>query len=222
MEQIVKDIIIQYGSSVLCADVFRETFEQEHHFQTTVGEHILGVTAEAVKFCLRFEMTDDETLSNVVTSCLCHDISLAGRDGKYQNKYETLVRHPKDSAQIYKELTGENEERVLDAIRSHMFPLKLSVPRHREGWILTLADKISSSMDIMKIVPVTAEECEEIIRLASEKEAEKRLTSEKEAEKSLTTEKKEAEKSLTSEKEAEKKTGRREVNEEKPDGGNES
>ncbi len=166
MEEDVKVTIIKYGRNILCSDAFQATFEQNHHFKTTVGDHTLGVTAEAVKICLRHNVTDEKTLSNVVASCLCHDLSLSGREDKYQNNFETLIYHPEHSAQAYMDLTGEEDERVLNAIRSHMFPLKPQLPKYKEGWILTLADKISSSMDILKIQPVTPEEREELLEMA--------------------------------------------------------
>lgn len=171
MDQEIRDIIIKHGSNILCSDTFKETFDQTHHYKTTVGDHILGVTVEAVKVCLRHNQTDDQTLGNVVTSCLCHDLGIVGRDEKYNNNFETLIWHPKHSAEVYKELTGEEDERVLDAIHSHMFPLKPPMPKHREGWILTWADKISASMDILQIPPVTVEEREELLEMA-EKEQE--------------------------------------------------
>ncbi|MBR5046885.1 MAG: HD domain-containing protein [Eubacterium sp.] len=168
MDQDVKDIIIKYGSSIISSDTFRATFDQTHHYKTTLGDHTLGVTVEAVKFCLRYGLTDDRTLGNVVTSCLCHDLSLVGRDDKYRSNFETLRKHPGHSAEAYMDLTGENDERVLNAIRSHMFPLKPSLPRHKEGWILTLADKISASTDLLMIPPVTIEEREELLALSEE------------------------------------------------------
>lgn len=168
MDQEIKDAIIKYGRDILCSDTFKATFEQIHHYKTTLGDHTLGVTAEAVKICFRHGITDDETLGNVVTSCLCHDISLIDRDEKYRNNLQTLIWHPRHSAEAYMDLTGEEDEKVLNAIRSHMFPLKPSLPRHREGWILTLADKISASMDILEIPPVTIEEREEILMLSGQ------------------------------------------------------
>ena len=175
MEQEIKEIIVKYGSHILCSDTFQETFGQTHHYKTTVGDHTLGVTAEAVKLCLRYGQTEDETLDNVVTSCLCHDLSMIGRDEKYRNNLETLIWHPRHSAEVYKDLTGDDNERVVNAIHSHMFPLKPSIPpKHREGWILTLADKISSSKDIMKNMHLSIEEREEILELAAKAEAEEK------------------------------------------------
>ena len=168
MEQEVKEIIIKYGSEILVSDTFQAGFEQTHHYKTTVGDHTLGVTAEAVKFCLRHNMTDEEILRNVVTSSLCHDISLIGREDKYSSNLETLRKHPRHSVEIYKDLTGESDKKVINAIRSHMFPLTPKLPKHREGWILTLADKISASTDLFNVPPVTPEERDELLEQASQ------------------------------------------------------
>ncbi len=174
MREDIKEIIINYGSDIICSEIFRESFEQKHHYKTTVGDHILGVTAEAVKFCIRHGMTDDKTLSNVVTSSLCHDLGILGRDEKYNNNLQTLMRHPGQSAEAYIELTGEENKRVLNAINAHMFPLKPKLPKYKEGWVLTFADKIRSSMDILKIPPVTAEEREELLELAKKRNSEEK------------------------------------------------
>lgn len=164
MRQDVKDIIIKYGSQIICTEAFRETFDQTHHYRTTLGDHTLGVTVEAVKFCLRHGMTDEETLSNVVVSCLCHDLGLMGREEKYQNNLETLIRHPKQSAEVYMDLSGEENDRVLNSIRSHMFPLKTPVPRYKESWVLVLADKIGASLETLASPALTVEEREELLR----------------------------------------------------------
>ena len=169
MNQEVKDIIIKYGSQILCSEAFRTTFHQTHHVKTTVGAHTMGVTVEAVQLSLSHGITDDQTLRNIVTSCLYHDIGLVGRDDKYRNTYQTLIRHPRDSARAYMELTGEKDERVLNAIRTHMFPVKPFPPAYKEGWILTLADKIFSIREMLKIPTVSDEEIKELL-MQAEKE----------------------------------------------------
>lgn len=125
----------------MCSADFKETFSQTHHISTTVGDHTLGVTAEAVELCLKHGLTDDVTLNNVVTASLCHDLGIIGRDEKFRNNMQCLVWHPRHSAKRYKDMTKDPDERVVDSILCHMFPLKLRMPRYKEGWILALADK---------------------------------------------------------------------------------
>ena len=166
MNDNIRDIILKYGSSILCSEEFRKTFEQTHHHITTVGDHTLGVTSEAVKICLRHGLEDDYTLSNVVTSCLCHDLGIIGREDKFSNNLETLVWHPRHSAEVYMDMTGEEDKRVLNSIRSHMFPLKMCIPRYKESWILVLADKIGASRERMGKPSVTVEDRNQLLMMA--------------------------------------------------------
>ena len=41
-------------------------------------------------------------------------------------------------------------ERELDAIRKHMWPLTILPPSHRESWVITMADKYVSSLEVLK------------------------------------------------------------------------
>ncbi len=79
MEHRIKNIIIRFGASIINSAEFRKTFEQRHHLSKTVGDHTLGVVAEAIKLCLARGMTDETTLRNVVTASLCHDLGIMGR-----------------------------------------------------------------------------------------------------------------------------------------------
>ncbi len=144
MDDNILQIILKYGKDIIASEEFGRTFEQTHHIDTTVGDHTLSVAAEAVKLCLDRGYTDETTLKNVVTSALCHDLGIMGRKEKYANHAVCYVRHPLDSVDAYMNVTGEKDERVIDSIKNHMFPVKPVMPKYKEGWILTLADKISS------------------------------------------------------------------------------
>ena len=76
------------------------------------------------------------------------------------------MRHPVDSGEKYKEVTGEENERILDSILSHMFPLKPRMPRYKEGWILTMADKIGASREKLGRPSVTGKDRDEILKSA--------------------------------------------------------
>lgn len=163
MDSKIKTIMLEYGRKVLLSDEFKRSFHQPHHLNRTVGDHTLGVTAEAVRLCFEWGYEDEDTLKNVVTASLCHDLGILGRKEKYRNNAECLVRHPLDSVDEYIRITGERDERVIDSIKHHMFPLKPGLPKYKEGWILTFADKIAASLEKMGIPPVSEEERELIL-----------------------------------------------------------
>ena len=163
MDYLTRHTILKYGRSVLCSEEFRSTFSQVHHYSTTVGDHLLGVAAEAVKQCRARGLTDDDTLKTVVLAALCHDIGIMGRRKKYRNDAECLIRHPLDSVRAYIRITGEADERVIDSIKCHMFPLKPAAPKYKAGWILTAADKICSVNEKLGKSPVTEEDRKELL-----------------------------------------------------------
>ena len=166
MDKDIPYIILKYGKDIINSEEFKGAFLQTHHFNTTVGDHLLGVTAEAVRICLRHSLTDSETLENVVTASLCHDLGIIGRYGKYKNNFQCLIRHPVDSIEAYKSVTGKENERVLNSIKCHMFPLKLKLPEYKEGWILLLADKTASIKEKLGYPAVSESERDEILASA--------------------------------------------------------
>ena len=72
-------------------------------------------------------------------------------------------RHPLDSVRAYIRITGEADERVIDSIKCHMFPLKPAAPKYKAGWILTAADKICSVNEKFGKSPVTEEDRKELL-----------------------------------------------------------
>jgi uncharacterized protein len=162
-----EDIIIKHGSGIIGSELFAETFLQKHHVVFNVGDHLLGVTAEAVSYCIKNSLTEEPFLDNVVKACLCHDLGIMGRREKFNNDFQCLIWHPIDSVSVYRKVTGEDNEVVVDSILSHMFPLKLRVPKYKEGWILIRADKKAAYSERLGRPLVSEEERKELIRLCT-------------------------------------------------------
>ena len=150
----VVELIVKYGRDIICSSDFQKTFDQTHHKCMTVGDHTLSVAVVAVGLCRRMHIDDETTLRNVITASLCHDLGIMGRDEKFSTNTRCYVRHPEDSVKVYKALTGKDNKRIIDSINAHMFPLKPLPPRYKEGWILTMADKISSVRERLGEPPV--------------------------------------------------------------------
>ena len=163
MDKQVQDIIIRYGGGIINSEVFAQTFLQKHHIVYNVGDHLLGVATEAVGFCLKHSLTGEPFLDNVVKACLCHDLGIMGRKEKFTNDFQCLIWHPIHSVVVYRELTRENNEIVVDSILSHMFPLKLRVPKYKEGWILIMADKKAAYSERLGKPLVSEEERKQIL-----------------------------------------------------------
>ena len=165
MDERIKNIIVEYGADILRSEEFKTTFGQRHHKHMNVGDHTLSVAAVAVRLCLLRNITDDATLKNVVTAALCHDLGIMGRSEKFSNNIQCYIRHPSDSVKAYRRITGEDDRRVIDSINSHMFPLKPVMPRYKESWIITSADKISAMRERLGTPPVNRADSDELFAL---------------------------------------------------------
>lgn len=150
MARQVGNLIYKYGNDILQSEEFQKAFGQTHHKCMTVAEHSLGVAVVSLRisqFLYRLHIpVKDRTL---IIAALCHDLGILGRTEKYRNNFECYGRHPLDSLPIIREIIGEEEydEIIEDSVRRHMWPLTPIPPRHREGLILTTADKVSAVME---------------------------------------------------------------------------
>ncbi len=148
MQEEIRAILFRYGGDILRSDLFRSAWDQTHHAVSTVAQHSLSVAVVSIYICLLLQRKHVRTdLRAVVVSSLCHDLGILGREKKYANEVQCCQRHPGDSVLAFRALTEEEDPLVEDAIAHHMWPLTFLPPRHREGFILTLADKISSCME---------------------------------------------------------------------------
>ena len=137
--------VLNYGRDILCTDVFVKALEQTHHKKTTVGSHSTSVAVIALRMCRRINcrvLHPDERM--VVLAALTHDLGIVGRHEKYSGKFQTYVRHPRDSVMIAKDLLPDMNKKFYRTISRHMFPLTVLPPTSLEGLIVSLADKWAS------------------------------------------------------------------------------
>jgi len=72
---------------------------------------------------------------------LLHDFFLSPEDRTSKDRFISTFVHPKkalQTAQTHFDLSRKEE----DMIRSHMFPINLSVPKYAESWIVSTVDKV--------------------------------------------------------------------------------
>lgn len=72
---------------------------------------------------------------------LLHDFFMSPEDRTKKERFISTFVHPKyalDTAKSHFELSKKEE----DMIRSHMFPINISVPKYAESWIVSTVDKI--------------------------------------------------------------------------------
>lgn len=137
-----------------------------HHQDSTVWTHSISVSFKAYRYALKIKA--DARICAIAG--LLHDFyprawvyseELEKLDPYYVsriNEKESLFKkhgftHGREAKENYIKYFSELEDKkISDSIKCHMFPLTIKPPRYREGWIVTVADKVDSLSSIRFIV----------------------------------------------------------------------
>ena len=144
----ISQTILRYGKDVLHSEEFRSAYSETHHIRGTVSSHSMTVCIMAVRIS-RFLKKQGVSLDekDLVQASLCHDLGMLGRKEKYTNFIAAWKRHPKDSASVARDLVPDLSENAESMIATHMWPVGGPVPRSKEAFVLSMADKLASIAD---------------------------------------------------------------------------
>lgn len=120
-----------------------------HHGDITVFDHCLAVSWLAFKLAKRFS----GNVQDAAIGGLLHDFyPTPWQDKPKQNHFREAhgFVHAREAYQNVQKFFPEyTNDRIKDIIEKHMFPLNPALPRYRETWFVTLADKYVS-LEIFK------------------------------------------------------------------------
>lgn len=129
---------LQYMSivnNILDNDEFLKIKKIEHHGISRY-DHSLKVSYYSYRIAKALHLDYEQT----AVGGLLHDFFLSPEDRSQKDRIKSVFTHPKYAVEMAKsqfELTKKEE----DMIRSHMFPINLSVPKYAESWIVSMVDK---------------------------------------------------------------------------------
>lgn len=133
---IVKDILNN--------EEFKKRKNYMHHGNTNVYDHSLNVSIMAYKIGKKLNMD----VESICVGALLHDFYSTPwpeRTEKTPFLKKNGFTHAKDAlnnANMYfPELLNEKSENI---ILRHMFPLNVIPPKYKEGWLITILDKVES------------------------------------------------------------------------------
>ena len=137
-------------------NVFKEIVNDERflkekdfmqHGTTSVYEHSIYVATTCVKIARKFKFKVN--VESLVKGALLHDYFLY--DWHVSDKSHRLhgFTHPRASWRNAKRDFGLNEIEE-NMILSHMFPMGPKLPKYKESWILTLADKYCATRETLE------------------------------------------------------------------------
>lgn len=140
---------------ILASQLLRDAAGYVHHgAANSVYSHCVRTAWCAFRLCQVFHVCDSHTRS-VVRAALVHD--LFGYDWEQCDGAGHWLLHPKRVSHAYHhgleacQCAGKLfrlNERQLDAIRKHMWPTYPVPPVYTDGWLLTLADKLTAIKEL--------------------------------------------------------------------------
>ena len=119
-----------------------DSFHQ--HFNTSRLQHSLNVSYYSFLLCKMFRLD----YRSATRAGLLHDLFLYDWRSSKQQEGNHAKAHPIVALRTAKEFTELNliEE---DAILKHMWPLTLKLPKYKESYIVTLADKYCATAEMI-------------------------------------------------------------------------
>lgn len=128
---------------ILESRIIKELEGFKHHYGVTRFQHSLNVSYYNYLWCklLRFDKR------SAARAGLLHDLFLYDR--KTWDKIESA--HPAEHPRVAFANASENfsiSEREGDIILKHMWPVTLAFPKYKESYIITLADKYCTMLEL--------------------------------------------------------------------------
>lgn len=129
---------LQYMSivnNILDNDEFLKIRQIEHHGISRY-DHSLKVSYYSYKIAKALHLDYEQT----AVGGLLHDFFLSPEDRTQKDRLVSVFTHPKQAVDMAKSQFDLTTKEI-DMIRSHMFPINLSVPKYAESWIVSMVDK---------------------------------------------------------------------------------
>jgi len=143
-----KETVWHYGADILDSEIYTKCAHYIQHGDTSVREHSISVAMTSVAIARRLPFKF--AYSSLVRGSLLHDFFLYDWHDKNKPIDNHAFGHASRALENAAQWFSINPLEA-DMIKKHMFPLNITPPKYRETVILTIADKICSFKETMKI-----------------------------------------------------------------------
>ena len=148
----------EHAEDILNSEKFQSTREHIQHGSIAVHRHSIDVAKQSLLIAKALHLKVNE--KEMVRGALLHDYFLYDwHDAERENFQKWHGFHHPGIA-----LRNANEDydltdREKDIIEKHMWPLTLRhVPKYKESWVVTMADKYCSALETLKLRKGAAKE----------------------------------------------------------------
>ena len=140
--------ILKYGRDIIKSNGMKSERYFIHHGSISCFEHSLRVAEQSIKLAYFFHINVDKR--SLIRGALLHDYFLYDwHISDESHRLHGLIHAESALKNAERDFFLNNIEK--DIIKQHMFPLKISVPRYRESWIVCIADKLCAINEIFSL-----------------------------------------------------------------------
>ncbi len=139
----------ELGANVINSERFQAAWKIPHHRKLNVAEHSINVAKESVRIATWLKRHGmNVNIEDAVCGSLLHDIGMTEKQIFRSPSWKKAYTHPDRGAIVARDEYRANaiQENI---IRRHMWPICVIPPKHKEGWIVVAADKISSVKELL-------------------------------------------------------------------------
>ena len=126
-------------------DLVNQMRQYRQHYDVSTYEHCMNVSYISFKICKKLKLD----YVSMARAAMLHDLFLYDwRDKKKHTKFTDLhaVSHPKIALKNAKKVTKLNEKEI-DIIEKHMWPVTIRLPKYKESYVIVFADKYSAILE---------------------------------------------------------------------------
>ena len=144
MDEDLISLIKKHGKDILNSDKMLLEKRYMQHGNVSIYEHSLKVAYLSLKIAKRFNINIDER--SLVRGALLHDYFLYDWHKKSYYHKKHAWRH---ASIAYKNASKDFKLNKIekDIILKHMFPVNIKLPKYKESYIVSIADKISATKE---------------------------------------------------------------------------
>lgn len=143
-------MLFELGEDILTSEGVMPLYEFLHHRNTTLFEHVAGVSYMSLRMAMRLEQWFGVEVDrrSLVRAAILHDYFLYDWHERRLHRLHGFS-HALVAYHNARKLYHLNEIEA-DAILRHMFPLTVKPPRFIEGLIICIADKICATVENLR------------------------------------------------------------------------
>lgn len=130
--------------SILENKEFNKIKEIEHHGVSRF-DHSVKVSYYSYKVAKALKLD----YADVARAGLLHDFFLSDDERTAKDRFLSTFVHPKKAVKKAESIFGLNEKEE-DIIKTHMFPVNMSIPRYAESWVVNVVDKVVGTCEFSK------------------------------------------------------------------------